>query len=321
MSKNIITIVSVILVIVGSVFAYSYLNKGQENTQLDILSLPKVNNTASFLWIDEQQDETVFYMSGIEMDRTLSDPNPYFDMLFNIKDVNNNNYNSDGFSFSTEIGSFSDNNLRVYYDDLIGKTDIKVKVKVNTNIVDEGNYFLDLQLNQGSFDLAEINNGVDLRLELEVNEKPHPLQVWLAMLLVILLLAICAWFLLLKKAYFPTFSKKGQLNISEPEASTIFLNKKARKLIIGNKLKEKENFFTKLFIGEIQHEFQGSSHSALITPYKDWKTQKVLYRLSCKGNTNSEIINSVSYLKHHDKYTLRTDDEKISFEYFNIKHQ
>ena len=167
MSKNIITIVSVILVIVGSVFAYSYLNKGQENTQLDILSLPKVNNTASFLWIDEQQDETVFYMSGIKMDRTLSDPNPYFVMLFNIKDVNNNTYNSDGFSFSTEIGSFSDNTLRVYYNDLIVGTEIKVKVKVNTNIVDEGNYFLDLQLNQGSFDLTEINNGVDLRLELE----------------------------------------------------------------------------------------------------------------------------------------------------------
>lgn len=321
MSKNIITIVSVILVIVGSVFAYSYLNKGQENTQLDILSLPKVNNTASFLWIDEQQDETVFYMSGIEMDRTLSDPNPYFDMLFNIKDVNNNNYNSDGFSFSTEIGSFSDNNLRVYYDDLIGKTDIKVKVKVNTNIVDEGNYFLDLQLNQGSFDLAEINNGVDLRLELEVNEKPHPLQVWLAMLLVILLLAICAWFLLLKKAYFPTFSKKGQLNISAPEASTIFLKKNARKLIFGSKLKEKENFFTKLFYGKIQYVLAASCHSAVITPYKDWKTKKVLYRLSCKGDTHSEIINEESYLTHLDKIKLRSDDEILSFEYFNIKHQ
>ena len=321
MSKNIITIVSVILVIVGSVFAYSYLNKGQENTQLDILSLPKVNNTASFLWIDEQQDETVFYMSGIEMDRTLSDPNPYFDMLFNIKDVTNNNYNSAGFSFSSEIGSFSDNNLRVYYDDLIGKTDIKVKVKVNTNIVDEGNYFLDLQLNQGSFDLAEINNGVDLRLELEVNEKPHPLQVWLAMLLVILLLAICAWFLLLKKAYFPTFSKKGQLNISAPEASTIFLKKNARKLIFGSKLKEKENFFTKLFYGEIQYVLAASSHSAVITPYKDWKTKKVLYRLSCKGDTDSEIINEESYLKHLDKIKLRSDDEILSFEYFNIKHQ
>ena len=87
MSKNIITIVSVILVIVGSVFAYSYLNKGQENTQLDILSLPKVNNTASFLWIDEQQDETVFYISGIEMERIESDSNPYFEMIFKIKDV------------------------------------------------------------------------------------------------------------------------------------------------------------------------------------------------------------------------------------------
>jgi hypothetical protein len=321
MSKNIITIVSVILVIVGSVFAYSYLNKGQENTQLDILSLPKVNNTASFLWIDERQDETVFYMSGIEMESTLSDTNPYFDMLFNIKDITNNNYSSAGFSFSTEIGSFTDNNLRVYHNDLSGDTEIKVKVKINTNIVDEGNYFLDLQLNEGSFDLAEINNGVDVRLELEVNEKPHPLQVWLSILLVILLLAICAWFLLLKKAYFPTFSKKGQLNISAPDASIIFLKKNARKLIFGSIIKEKENFLTKLFYGEIQYVLAASGHSAVITPYKDWKTKKILYRLSCKGDTNSEIINSVSYLKHHDKYTLRTDDEKISFEYFNIKHQ
>ena len=320
MSKNIITIVSVILVIVGSVFAYSYLNKGQENTQLDILSLPKVNNTASFLWIDEQQDETVFYMSGIKMDRTLSDPNPYFVMLFNIKDVNNNTYNSDGFSFSTEIGSFSDNTLRVYYNDLIVGTEIKVKVKVNTNIVDEGNYFLDLQLNQGSFDLAEINNGVDLRLELEVNEKPHPFQVWLSTLLVILILAICAWFLFLKKAYFPTFSKKGQLNISAPEASTIFLKKNARKLIFGNKLKEKENFFTKLFYGEIQYVLAASSHSAVITPYKDWKTKKVLYRLICKDESRVSTVSAESHMQHLDKYTIRTNDESLLFQYFNIKH-
>ena len=225
-----------------------------------------------------------------------------------------------GLVFFSNIGSFSENTLRVSYNDLGKYDELEVKVKVNTNIVDEGNYFLDIQLNEGSFDLAEINNGVDLRLELEVNEKPHPLQVWLSILLVILLLAICAWFLLLKKAYFPTFSKKGQLNISEPEASTIFLNKNVRKLIIGNKLKEKENFFTRFFLGEIQHEFQSSNHSVIIAPYKDWKTKKVLYRLSCKGDTNSEIINEESYLKHLDKYKLRTDDKIISFEYFNIKH-
>ena len=320
MSKSIITIVSLVAVVLGSVFAYSFLNKGQEDTKLNLISLNPIDNTASFLWVDNKQDETTFYISGIEMENSESNSNPYFEVIFIIKDVQNNSYNSNGFSFFSNIGSFSENTLRVSYNDLGKYDELEVKVKVNTNIVDEGNYFLDIQLNEGSFDLAEINNGVDLRLELEVNEKPHPLQVWLSILLVILLLAICAWFLLLKKAYFPTFSKKGQLNISEPEASTIFLNKNARKLIIGNKLKEKENFFTRFFLGEIQHEFQSSNHSVSIAPYKDWKTKKVLYRLSCKGDTNSEIINEESYLKHLDKYKLRTDDKIISFEYFNIKH-
>ena len=320
MSKSIITIVSLVAVVLGSVFAYSFLNKGQEDTKLNLISLNPIDNTASFLWVDNKQDETTFYISGIEMENSESNSNPYFEVIFIIKDVQNNSYNSNGFSFFSNIGSFSENTLRVSYNDLGKYDELEVKVKVNTNIVDEGNYFLDIQINKGSFDLAEINNGVDLRLELEVNEKPHPLQVWLSILLVILLLAICAWFLLLKKAYFPTFSKKGQLNISEPEASTIFLNKNARKLIIGNKLKEKENFFTRFFLGEIQHEFQSSNHSVSIAPYKDWKTKKVLYRLSCKGDTNSEIINEESYLKHLDKYKLRTDDKIISFEYFNIKH-
>tara|TARA_B110000285_G_C15120701_1_gene616932 strand:- start:312 stop:1277 length:966 start_codon:yes stop_codon:yes gene_type:complete len=321
MSKSIITIVSLVAVVLGSVFAYSFLNKGQEDTKLNLISLNPIDNTASFLWVDNKQDETTFYISGIEMENSESNSNPYFEVIFIIKDVENNSYSSNGFSFFSNIGSFSENTLRVSYNDLGNNDELEVKVKVNTNIVDEGNYFLDLQLNEGSFDLAEINNGVDLRLELEVNEKPHPLQVWLSILLVILLLAICAWFLLLKKAYFPTFSKKGQLNISAPDASIIFLKKNARKLIFGSIIKEKENFLTKLFYGEIQYVLAASSHSAVITPYKDWKTKKILYRLSCKGDTNSEIINSVSYLKHHDKYTLRTDDEKISFEYFNIKHQ
>ena len=320
MSKNIITIVSVILVIVGSVCAYSYLNKGQEDTQLDILNIHKINNTASFLWIDEQQDETVFYISGIEMEIISSNPNPYFEMLFNVKDVTNNNYSTAGFSFSTKIGSFSDNKLRIYYNDLSGDNEIEVKVKVNTNIVEEGNYFIDVQLNNGTFDLSKFNSGVALRLGLEVNEKTALLKIWLSILLVITILSLGVWFILLKKMYYPTFSNKGQLNISEPELLTIFLNKNARKLIIGNKLKVKDSFLTKLFIGEIQHEFQDSNHSAVISPYEDWKTKKIFYRLSYKGDTNSEIVNAESYMKHLDKYKLSTNEEIISFEYFNIKH-
>ena len=320
MKKSLITILSFAFVLFGIVIVFNYLDKGQPDAKLDVLALHEINNTESFLWMDEKLDETIFYISGIEMDKLPSNNNPFFEIRFNISDIENNSYNTEGFSFSTNIGSFSDTKLKVFYDQLKGNKDIEVRLKVNTEFVIEGNYFVDVELIKGAFDFAEINNDVGLRLELTVNEKSPALKIWLIVFIIALLLSLVVWFLLLKKVYYPTFSKKGQLNISEPEASTIFLNKNARKLIIGNKLKEKENFFTKLFIGEIQYEFQESNHSVSIIPYEDWKTKKVLYRLSCKGDTNSEIINEESYLKHLDKYKLRTDDEIISFEYFNIKH-
>ena len=320
MSKSTLTIISVVLVVLGTVVAYSFLNKGQEDTKLVLVNLHPIDNTASFLWIDTKQDETTFYISGIEMERISSNSNPYFEVSFIIKDLENKSYIANGFSFSANIGTFSNNILRVSYNALGSNDELEVKLKVNTDVVDEGNYFLDVKLNNGTFNLVDFNNGVDLRLELEVNEKPPPLKIWINILIVIILISLGIWFLFLKKVYYPTFSKKGQLNISEPDASTIFIKKNARKLIIGNKLKEKENFFTRLFLGEIQHEFQSSNHSVSIAPYKDWKTKKVLYRLSCKGDTNSEIVNEESYLKHLDKYKLRTDDKIISFEYFNIKH-
>jgi hypothetical protein len=319
--KSLITILSFAFVLFGIVVVFKYLDKGQPDAKLDVLALHEINNTESFLWMDEKQDETIFYISGIEMDRLRSNNNPFFEIRFNILDIENNSYNTEGFSFSTNIGSFSDTKLKVFYDQLKENKDIEVRLKVNTEFVIEGNYFVDVELIKGTFDFAEINNDVGLRLELPVNEKSPALKIWLIVFIIALLLSLVVWFLLLKKVYYPTFSKKGQLNISEPEASTIFLKKNARKLIIGNKLKEKENFFTKLFLGKIQHEFQRSNHSVSIVPYKDWKTKKVLYRLSCKGDTNSEIINEESYLKHLDKYKLITDDEIISFEYFNIKHQ
>ena len=320
MKKSLITILSFAFVLFGIVVVFKYLDKGQPDAKLDVLALHEINNTESFLWMDEKQDETIFYISGIEMDRLRSNNNPFFEIRFNILDIENNSYNTEGFSFSTNIGSFSDTKLKVFYDQLKENKDIEVRLKVNTEFVIEGNYFVDVELIKGTFDFAEINNDVGLRLELPVNEKSPALKIWLIVFIIALLLSLVVWFLLLKKVYYPTFSKKGQLNISEPEASTIFLKKNARKLIIGNKLKEKENFFTRFFLGEIQHEFQSSNHSVSIAPYKDWKTKKVLYRLSCKGDTNSEIINEESYLKHLDKYKLRTDDEIISFEYFNIKH-
>ena len=324
MSKSVITIISAVFVILGSVIAYNFLIKGQEDTNLD-LRKAQINNTASFLWVDKKQDERTFTFSGIEMKKIPSDSNPYFEMIFKIKDVETNNYITKGFKFSPNVGpdvSKSPYKLKFSYKDLPNQfAEIEVKLTVNTDIVDEGNYFLDVELNNGTFNSVTLNNGVDVQVDLEVNEKPPPLKIWINILIVILLMSLAVWFLLLKKVYYPTFSKKGQLNISEPDASTIFIKKNARKLIIGNKLKEKENFFTRLFLGEIQHEFQSSNHSVSIVPYKHWKTKKILYRLSCKGDTISEIINSESYLKHLDKYKLRINDETISFEYFNIKHQ
>ena len=108
MSKSIITIVSVVAVVLGSVFAYNFLNKGQEDTKLNLVSLNPIDNTASFLWVDNKQDETTFYISGIEMESISSNANPYFEVIFIIKDVENNSYNSSGFSFSSNIGSFSE---------------------------------------------------------------------------------------------------------------------------------------------------------------------------------------------------------------------
>ena len=99
MSKSIITIVSLVAVVLGSVFAYSFLNKGQEDTKLNLISLNPIDNTASCLWVDNKQDETTFYISGIEMENSESNSNPYFEVIFIIKDVQNNSYNSNGFSF------------------------------------------------------------------------------------------------------------------------------------------------------------------------------------------------------------------------------
>ena len=322
MKKSIITILSFALVIFGIVIAFRYLNQGQPDPKLDVITLHEINNTESFLWIDEKLDETVFYISGIEMEKIDSNNNPYFELRFNIKDIENNSCNPDAFDFETldNRGEFDTAKLKVFYDDLNGHNDIEVRLTVNTELVSEGNYFLDVELLKGEFDFAEINNDINLRLVLAINETSPALKIWLIVFIIALLSSLVVWFLLLKKMYYPTFSKKGQLNISEPEASTIFLKKNARKLIIGNKLKEKENFFTRFFLGEIQHEFQSSNHSVSIAPYKDWKTKKVLYRLSCKGETISEILNAESYMKHLDKYKLKTNEEVISFEYFNIKH-
>jgi len=322
MSKSIITIVSVVAVVLGSVFAYSFLNKGQEDTKLDLISLNEIDNTASFLWLDKKQGETTFYVSGIEMERSSSNDNPYFEIIFIIKDIENNSYNSSGFSFSSNIGSFSvnTNTLRVFHNDLGNNDELEVKLKVNTDVVDEGNYFLDVQLNEGAFDLAEINNDVSLRLELPVNEKSPALKIWLIVLIIALLLSSVVWFLLLKKIYYPAFSKKGRLNISEPEDSTIFIKRNARKLIIGNKIQEKENFFTKLFCGKIQYELVSSNHSILITPYRDWKTKKIRYRLICKDESRLSTVSAESHMQHLDKYTIKTNNESLLFQYFNIKH-
>ena len=319
MSKSILTIVSIVAVVLGSVFAYIFLNKGQNDTKLNLVSLNPIDNTASFLWIDTKQDETTFYLSDIQMDKSLTNPNPYFELVFIVEDVENNSYSSDGFSFSSNIGAFSDNTLRVSYNALGSNDELEVKLKVNTDIVDEGNYFLDVKLEAGTFNLSVLNNSEPLRLELEVNEKPNPLKVWLSILFVILLLAVSAWFLLLKKEYFPTFSKKGQLNISAPETSTIFLNKNARKLIIGNELKEKENFFTKLFYGKIQYEYLNSDHSIIIKPVHDFKTKKIWYIIS---TTNSTVINvsMKRYMNNGDKYVVNTNNEELIFNYLNVKH-
>ena len=320
MNKSLITILSFAFVLFGIVIVFNYLDQGQADAKLDVLALHEINNTESFLWLDEKLDETIFYISGIEMDRLPSNNNPFFEIRFNISDIENNSYNTEGFSFSTNIGSFSDTKLKVFYDQLKGNKDIEVRLKVNTKFVIEGNYFVDVELIKGAFDFAEINNDVGLRLELPVNEKSPALKIWLIVFIIALLLSSVVWFLLLKKIYYPAFSKKGRLNISEPEDSTIFIKKNARKLIIGNKIQEKENFFTKLFCGKIQYELVSSNHSILITPYRDWKTKKIRYRLICKDESRLSTISAESHMQHLDKYTIKTNDESLLFQYFNIKH-
>ena len=320
MNKSLITILSFAFVLFGIVIVFNYLDQGQADAKLDVLALHEINNTESFLWLDEKLDETIFYISGIEMDRLPSNNNPFFEIRFNISDIENNSYNTEGFSFSTNIGSFSDTKLKVFYDQLKGNKDIEVRLKVNTKFVIEGNYFVDVELIKGAFDFAEINNDVGLRLELPVNEKSPALKIWLIVFIIALLLSSVVWFLLLKKIYYPAFSKKGRLNISEPEDSTIFIKKNARKLIIGNKIQEKENFFTKLFCGKIQYELVSSNHSILITPYRDWKTKKIRYRLICKDESRLSTVSAESHMQHLDNYTIKTNDESLLFQYFNIKH-
>ena len=84
MKKNIVIILSVALIIAGTVITLRYLTQGQPDPKLDVLTLKEINNIESFLWIDEKVGETVFYVSGIEMEPIPSNPNPYFELRFNI---------------------------------------------------------------------------------------------------------------------------------------------------------------------------------------------------------------------------------------------
>jgi len=319
--KSILTILSITFVVSCIIIAFNYLNKGQQDTGLDVLALNEINNAESFLWIDEKLDKTVFYISGIEMEKIRSNNNPYFEIIFNISDIENNKYPSDGFDFKSNVGEFSKNKLKVSYNQLIGNNDIKITLEVIPEIVVEGNYFFDVELINGGFDLTNFNNGVPLRLELPINKKSPALKIWLIIIFIALFLSSLVWFILLKKMFYPTFSERGKLIVSDPITSTIFLNKNARKLIFGNEIDEKENFITKLFCGKVQYELASAGHNIVISPFKDWKTKKNRYRLLCKNNSRLTNMASDSHMKHLDKYEVKTNDKLLSFKYFNIKHR
>jgi hypothetical protein len=311
------------LMIVGVIvyFASTFFIINQKDTSFSLVDLNDIDNQNGFLWDEAYVDTSWFVISDIYVKNEKSSKE-YVEISVLEYNSDNNLVNPKNINLFIEQISDSQiekNKFTLYCSDIKSLTSGDLKIGISAEGKEDGTYRYSFDINIHGFDTKKFDESVIVQLD--VNNQSSGLYITLIILLIVAFTCLLCWFLLLKKEYYPTFSQKGRLIISEPDASTIFFTKKARKLIIGNKLKEKENFFTKLFIGEIQHEFQGSSHSALITPYKDWKTQKVLYRLSCNGDTNSEIINSVSYLKHHDKYTLRTDDEKISFEYFNIKHQ
>jgi len=316
MSKSIITIVSVVVVVLGSVFAYSFLNKGQEDTELNLVSLNPIDNTASFLWVDKKEGETTFYVSGIEMERSSND-NPYFEIIFIIKDIENNNYSSKGFNFSSKIGKFTDT-LRVTYNDLTGNDELEVKLKVNTDTVDEGNYFLDVKLNNGTFDIADFNNGVSLRLELEVNEKPPPLKVWVLILFVIIILSLGVWFFLLKKEFFPTFIDEGQIIFPQDRKNDIYISSEFRKVVIGKP--QKSNIFKSIFLGKTQCELSEKQHQICIEAVKDKEIDETRYSIVCFPPTKIEN-GELGYMYHRNNYKFVTGNDIIEFNYNNQFHK
>jgi len=315
-------IISLIIVVVIAYFTSRFLHVNQKETSFSLVELNDINNKNGFLWQDAYIDTSWFVIQDFEVKSVTHNESVDISVLEYKNDnslVKPKNINL--FIEDIPNSQIDNNKFTLYYSDIESLETGNLKIGIIAKGKKDGSYRYYFKIKYNGFGIIDgVQSVMKFNYKIDVNNQSSTLAVFFIILFIIIVVSLLCWFLLLKNEYFPTFVLKGQLNISEPEVSTIFLNKNARKLIIGDKLKEKENFFTKLFIGEIQYEFQGSNHSALISPYKEWKTKKVLYRLSCKGDTNSEIVNAESYLKHLDKYKLRTNEEVISFEYFNIKH-
>ena len=320
MRRNIVIILSAVLVITGVVFTLRYLTQGQSDPQLSVLTLNEINNTESFLWTDEKVGETVFYLSGIQMEPIPSNPNPYFELRFNVKDMENNSLNtqSDGFTFSANKGNFTHNKLKVFYDELNGNNEIEVRLQVNPKVVNEGNYRIGVDLMSGEFDFSELNNDIPLDLILPINSSLPTLAKVLYVFLVGLLLMLIVWFLLLKKQFFPSFSLGGSLEIGE---ETIHLKKEARKFIFGNKIKEEENWFSKVFYGPIQRVYPESEHSFLITPRENPLNKQLKYYIRERDTTSISSRSLESFMCNDVEYKVITGNEELVINYLNLKHE
>jgi hypothetical protein len=342
--KIVITLILVCL-IVGLVYNSVWQSQGDSNYKNIYLN---IDNQSPGLWESSKIDTCWFMIEGLVIDANQSKlkigGNPSFDVFLSEYDKNQKELFPEGFELfvkDTPIKSSKKGNrlhCSLSYNDILSINKKNNTVNSEGDIEDANivfgliapnkestHYRLNFWLEKGSFDIASgdgfNNTSNPIYFTVEVNNQTATSIIVTLILFVLIFTLLLCWFFLLKKEFYPTFSTKGQLYVSKPASDTITLQENARQLIIGNKIKAKENFFTRIFLGKIQYILTNEQHSAVLTPYRHFKSKKVLYKLRTKHQTTMNTQSEKSYLVHGNNYSLQTEKDIFSFEYFNIKHQ
>lgn len=311
MNRTLAIIISLVIVVGACFLVVSIFVPKQADSGFVVKELDSINNKDEFLWSQAYTDTSWFIIP-------VSHRNTHGKELLTFTFLE---LNEEGQSELPENISLIVNGLKSSnpFQLQINQINKNIEIGVVANNKDDGTYRYKLDVKGKGFD--DIRQPDELA-EIAVNNGPAGLKVFLMIFLAVIASMLISWFIFLKKVIYPTFSNRGQLNVTSPVAESLALDNTARKIIIGNQIKEKENFFTKLFFGRIQYMYVNTAHAAVITPYEDFRSKKIVYKIRGQKDTSLTSSSEKSYLSHLDVCSLHTNgEETISFKYFNLKHQ